>query len=287
MCLVAPAGRLKTDEEFERAEQAVRALGLRPVFGQNVRATAYGYLAGSDEQRASDFNAALADREIRGIFALRGGYGSMRILETIDYGAVARGPKVVLGYSDLTALLNALYQRTGLVTFHGPVAGLSQFTALEIEHVKRVTMRAGPAGVLYAPQAKALVGGTVRGRIVGGNLSLISAMVGTPYAVETTDALLYIEEVDEPAYRIDRMLTQLRLSGALKRVAGIIIGGLTNCEVSDDVLLDRLGSLGVPIVRDMLIGHLDEQWTIPIGVLATLDAERRTLTIEEPAIMTA
>lgn len=284
VALVAPAGPLKSDDEFNRAKEIVRALGLEPRTGSYAKATTLGYLAGTDEQRAADFNDAVRDPDIRGIFALRGGYGTMRILEQIDYDAIARDPKVVLGYSDLTALLNAVTQQTGLVTFHGPVAALSQFSALETQSLRAAVMSAEPLGVLKAPEAQTVRGGVASGRIAGGNLSLIAALTGTPYEIDTTDALLILEDVDESPYRIDRMLTQLRLSGALMRAAGIIAGGWTNCGVSDELLHDRLGDLGIPIVTETLIGHIDEQWTLPIGARAMLDAEARTLTLEEPSV---
>ncbi len=254
-----------------------------PRIGTYAKGSVLGYLAGTDEQRASDFNEAARDPDVRGIFALRGGYGTMRILEQIDYDAITREPKIILGYSDLTALLNAITQRTGLVTFHGPVAALSQFTDLEMQSLRAAIMESRPIGVLHAPEAQTLIAGSASGKIVGGNLSLISALVGTPFEVDTTGALLVLEDVDESPYRIDRMLTQLRMSGALSRAGGIIAGGWTNCGVTVELLKDRLGDLQVPILTETLIGHIDEQWTLPIGVRATLDADARTLTIEEPS----
>jgi muramoyltetrapeptide carboxypeptidase len=284
VALIAPAGPLKSDDEFERAQDIVRALGLVPKIGTFAKASALGYLAGTDEQRAADFNEAVRDSQVRGIFALRGGYGTMRILDRIDYDAVARSPKVILGYSDLTALLNSLAQETGLITFHGPVAALSQFTALETQALRAAVMTAEPLGVLHAPEAETLVDGVASGRIAGGNLSLIASLIGTPYEIDTSGALLVVEEVDESPYRIDRMLTQLRMSGALTRAAGIIAGGWTNCGVTGELLRDRLGDLGIPVLTETLIGHIDEQWTLPVGAYATLDSGARTLTFDEAAV---
>jgi muramoyltetrapeptide carboxypeptidase len=277
-------------EEIARAEDVVRSLGLVPQVGGNA-AQKRGYLAGSDEDRAADFNAAAHDSRVRGIFALRGGYGTMRLLDIIDYAALQRDPKVVLGYSDLTALLNAITQKTGLVTFHGPVAALSEFSANEVRWLKAAVMDARPIGEMRDESTRTLTGGTASGRIAGGNLSLIAALEGTPHAIDTEGAILLIEEVEEAPYRIDRMLTQLRLSGALQRCAGIIAGGWTNCDVPEDhvyagmrlehVLADRLGDIGIPVLLDIPSGHIDQQWTLPIGALATLDAAARTLTIEQ------
>ena len=284
VALIAPAGPLKTDDEFGRAQDIVRTLGLVPKIGAFAKASAFGYLAGTDEQRAADFNDAVLDPDVRGIFALRGGYGTMRILDRIDYDAVARAPKVILGYSDLTALLNAITQRTGLVTFHGPVAALSGFTPLETQALRAAIMHSESLGALIAPEGETLVNGVASGEIAGGNLSLVTALIGTPYEIDTAGKLLVLEDVDESPYRIDRMLTQLRLTGALSRAAGIIAGGWTNCGVTAELLRDRLGDLGRPVLVETLIGHIDEQWTLPIGAYATLDAGARTLSFAEAGV---
>jgi muramoyltetrapeptide carboxypeptidase len=293
VALVAPAGPLGSELELLRAREIVRSLGLVPHTGEYAQSKR-GYLAGSDEERAADFNAALRDPQVRGIFALRGGYGTMRILDRIDYEALERDPKVVLGYSDLTALLNTITKRTGIPTFHGPVAALSEFTRNEIEWLRAALMRPRPLGDLHVPSSRTLVGGTASGRIAGGNLSLISALIGTPYAIDTDGAILLVEEVDESPYRVDRMLTQLRLSGALEGVAGIVAGGFTNCDVGeehryagmrlDDVLRDRLEDLDIPVLLDVPVGHIHEQWTLPLGVSVTLDADARTLSLPEAAV---
>lgn len=287
VALLAPAGPLASEEELQRAVSVVRSLGLEPRVMPQASAQ-LGYLAGSDDARASDFNAALRDPSVRGIFALRGGYGTMRILDSIDYGAASRDPKTILGYSDLTALLNAITQKSGIVTFHGPVAALSEFTENVLCWLRAAVMEGGSLSRLQAPDAQTLCAGRASGRLAGGNLSLVAALAGTAHAIDTNGALLVIEEIDEAPYRIDRMLTQLRLSGALQKAAGIIAGGWTNCDVDEqhryagmrlaDVLRDRLSDLGVPVVIDFPIGHIGEQWTVPLGARAMLDADARTLT---------
>lgn len=234
----------------------------------------------------------MRDPQVRGIFALRGGYGTMRILDAIDYAGLAADPKVVLGYSDLTAPLNAITQRTGLVTFHGPVAALSQFTAAETAWLRRAVMQTQPLGELQSADTHILAAGDARGRIAGGNLSLIAALAGTAFEVDTAGALLVIEEVDEAPYRIDRMLTQLRLSGALERAAGILVGRCANCDVDEqhpyaemplaETLRDRLSDLGVPVLTQLPIGHAGEQWTLPIGMPARIEDGR--IFIDEPAV---
>lgn len=288
VALVAPAGPLASEQEMERAVDVVRSLGLTPRIMPQASAQ-LGYLAGADDVRAADFNAALHDRSIRGIFALRGGYGTMRILDSIDYDAARRDPKAILGYSDLTALLNAVTQRCGIVTFHGPVTALSEFTENEARWLRDALIEGASLGEMRATGAQTLRGGVARGRLAGGNLSLIAALEGTAHAIDTRGALVVVEDVDEAPYRIDRMLTQLRLSGSLQKAAGIIAGGWTNCDVDEshryagmrlmDVLRDRLSDLDIPVVTGFPIGHIGEQWTLPLGAQATLDADRQTITI--------
>lgn len=291
VALVAPAGPLSNEEEFARAAQIVRSLGLVPRICEHARAK-QGYLAGSDRERADDFNAAARDPHVRGIFALRGGYGTMRLLDAVDYDALASDPKVVLGYSDLTALLNAITQRTGLVTFHGPVAALSQFTGNELGWLRRAVMQAEPIGELIASGASVIAGGTAAGVLRGGNLSLVVSLLGTPYEIDTAGALLVLEEVEEAPYRIDRMLTQLRLSGALAKAAGVLVGTCANCDVGEEhpyaamplqaTLHDRLGDLGIPVISELPIGHAGEQWTLPVGLRASMT--ERGIRIDSPAV---
>ena len=291
MALIAPAGPLACDEEFARAESIVRTLGLVPRLGRFAKERD-GYLAGTDAQRAADFNQAARDPRVRGIFALRGGYGTMRILDAIAYDALAADPKVVLGYSDLTALLNAITQKTGLVTFHGPVAGLSGFTERETAWLRRAVLHPEPLGELAWPESTMLRTGSARGRLLGGNLSLVTALLGTPYEIDVSGALLILEEVEESPYRIDRMLTQLRLSGALSRAAGVLVGTCKNCEVDEQhpyaamplarTLRDRLGDLDVPVLTNLPIGHAGEQWTLPIGLDARIHDGR--VIIDRPAV---
>lgn len=291
VALVAPAGPLASPEEYARAESIVRLLGLVPRMG-TFAMERDGYLAGSDQQRTADFNDAARDPQVRGIFALRGGYGTMRILDAIDYGALAADPKVIVGYSDLTALLNVVTQRTGLVTFHGPVAGLSPFTERETAWLARAVMQTEPLGELACAQTRVLSPGSARGRLCGGNLSLVAGLIGTPYEIDTTDSILVLEEIEEAPYRIDRMLTQLRLSGALARVRGVLVGTCKNCDVNDEhpyaampltrTLQDRLGDLNVPVLTELPIGHAGEQWTLPIGLDARIGDGR--VVIEHAAV---
>lgn len=286
--LVAPAGPL-SEAEIERGVRQVESLGLKTRLGR-FAAAQDGYLAGTDSERAEDFNAMARDRSIRGIFALRGGYGTMRILDLIDYRALAADPKIVLGFSDMTAVVNAVARRSGIIAFHGAVAALSTFTATETAYLERALMTREPIGTLKAPKAVRLRGGSASGPLAGGNLSLVSALAGTPYAVAASGALLFLEETHEEPYRVDRMLQQLRLAGYFRDAAGIAFGACSHCDPSGPALslpaiyADTIGAAGHPAIYGAQIGHITDQWVLPIGIRATLDASAGTLSVEESAV---
>ena len=287
--LIAPASPLAENEIVAGLEH-VRLLRLEPVLGDFVRAHD-GYLAGTDEERAADFNRMARDSAIRGIFALRGGYGTMRILDRLDYAAIAADPKVIMGFSDITAVLNAVARRSRVITFHGPVASReTTFDPVARAYIEQACMSTDPIGELRAPDATVIAAGRARGPIAGGNLSLVSALVGTPWVPAIHNSLLLLEETDEQPYRIDRMLTQLRLAGVFKAASGVIFGACTNCLPKgpsfsfEEVLSDRLGDLGRPVISGVSVGHIPDQWVLPIGLEAELDAQGRTLRIAEPAV---
>jgi muramoyltetrapeptide carboxypeptidase len=283
--LMSPSGPLR-DTDLEHAIGNVRSFGWEPVVGEYVLERD-GYLAGTDAHRIADLNRFARDDSIDAIWCLRGGYGAMRILDAIDYEAFAKRPRALIGYSDITALHAPVGQRANLVTFHGPTARaeLTPFTrdsfaeAMTREHGTVTAFRGGPITTL--------VGGKASGRVVGGNLALVAALVGTPYAWDLDGALLILEDVSEQVYRIDRMLTQLCLSGALERLAGLAFGNFT--DIPDDasnadmplerVLRQFAGNVGVPAVMNFPIGHVADQLTIPLGAVAELDADGRSFCV--------
>jgi muramoyltetrapeptide carboxypeptidase len=288
VALVAPAGPLAGETDLERAMLNVRSFDWVPVRGQHALDRA-GYLAGDDGDRLADLNHALADDSIDAVWCLRGGYGVMRILETIDYAALRRRPKVILGYSDITALHSAVTSRCELITFHGPTARatISDFSRESLARAISGRDSAGTAGA-----AEVLHGGRARGRLIGGNLAILSALSGTPYAPDYTDAILVVEDVNEAVYRIDRMLTQLRLAGALQQCRAIVFGQFTDIPQDSpeetpaarslrEVLREVAESVGVPCIAGAPIGHVTDQWTLPLGAPAELDADARTLRILE------
>jgi len=302
VALVAPAGPLLEMDDLTRAQALCRALGYDPLLGKNAHAR-HGYFAGTDEERLSDFNSALSDSSIDAIWCLRGGYGSIRLLDRINYDALVAQPRAVIGFSDITAVLNAITHVTGLVTFHGPVAR-SSMSAFTRQHFERVLARSVGAGRLeripdnsgvLIPQDNRIVsvtGGIAEGRLVGGNLSLLQCLIGTPYFPNLAGAILFLEDVGEDLYRVDRMLAHLRLSGALRHLAGILVGRFTDLERSsrdgalgfDEVLSHYLAPLRIPVAYGFPVGHIDDQWTLPLGVLARLDADAGELEVLESAV---
>ena len=228
------------------------------------------------------------------------GWGSPRVLPYLDYDLIARKPKVLIGYSDITALINAIHQRTGLVTFHGPVGG-STIEPYSLENFRRVLMTPEPAGLLAPPPKKPtelvdrtnrvlrLHPGKATGRLAGGNLTLLATLMGTPYELETDGAIVFAEDIREEIYRIDRMLTQLALGGKFASMAGFVFGRCTECKATgvslEDVLRDRFGAGPAPAISGLSFGHIEQKLTIPIGVLARLDADAGTLEVLESAVV--
>ena len=285
VALVAPAGPLRGAADLERAIANARALGWEPSAATHALQRR-GYFAGDDEQRLADLNRALADDDVDGVWCLRGGYGAMRILDGVDYDALRRRPKPLLGYSDITALHAAIGRRAGITSFHGPTARaeLSDFSRQSLE---RALGGAGnPCGT--ASDARTLRPGAARGVLAGGNLALLAALAGTPYAPRYEGAILVLEDVNEAVYRVDRMLRQLLLAGALEGLRGIAFGQCTECPAEsddgartlDEVVAELADALRVPCVIGLPIGHVADQWTLPLGAIAELDASGGALHVE-------
>lgn len=288
--LVAPAGPVKP-ERIEGALTRCAALGLEAVLGRSARERD-GYLAGEDALRAADLQAAVDDDAIDAIWALRGGYGAMRLLPMVDLRPLLRRPKPLIGFSDITALHLAL-TRLGVISFHGPHPA-EEVTPITDEVFRRVLFEPEPAGVLPLPEdgprPATLVPGVAEGALTGGNLALVAAACGTPASMTSAGRIVVLEDVGEPAYRLDRMLVQLRLSGALDGIAGLALGRFTEVEpqANDRPVEALLGEfareLGVPAVMDLPIGHVPDNWTVPMGVRARLDASAGTLELLEGAV---
>lgn len=286
VALVSPSGPLAGEADLERAEDNVASFGWEPVVGDHVLERD-GYLAGSDACRVADLNRFINDRSIDGIWCIRGGYGATRLLPDLDYESWLQRPLTLIGYSDITALHAALGQAGNVITYHGPTARAELTDTTRSSFADALSLRAGDHYVIHDDAMSTLLGGTTRGRLVGGNLALVAALVGTSYQWQMDGAILVLEDVAEQVYRLDRMLTQLRQSGALARVAGIAFGKFT--EIPDDgtaadrplqrVLQEVADAAGVPCVMNFPIGHVADHVTLPLGAVAELDADNATLTI--------
>lgn len=300
--LINPAGATYVLSDLDVVRESLAALGLKVKVGDHC-ADRYGYLAGTDEARAADVNAMFADPDVQAIMAVRGGWGCNRILHLLDYAAMARHPKILVGYSDITSLLVAIYAKAGLVTFHGPV-GTSTWNAFSVGYFKRVLMEAvadtftNPHGVgdnlaQTKDRVVTITPGKARGRLIGGNMSVLTAMLGSPYVPSWEGMILFLEEDGEHIYRVDRMLTQLRIAGVLDRIAGIVVGKCTGCDPGEgygsltleDVYKDILAPSRIPAFAGAMIGHIENKFTIPVGAEAEIDANTGTIRLLESAVV--
>lgn len=293
--LVAPAGPL-ADGAIERAISRVRAAGWEPQLGPHS-ANRSGYLAGTDQQRLDDLNAALGSSENDAVWCLRGGYGTMRIIDRVHWIRLAERPRPLIGFSDNT-VLHLAAQQTGVVSFHGPHPGATDLPEFSMTALRAVVEQTNPVGILPFPpesagRAETLMGGAAEGPLVGGNLSLLAATIGTPFQVLSDGAILFFEEVAEPVYRVDRLLSQLRLAGLLDRVAGVAVGAISDCPDAgnsslphaSEVVLERLRHLGVPVAFGFPFGHVPHNLTLPMGIRARLDADAGSLELLEAAVV--
>ncbi|MEU6096326.1 LD-carboxypeptidase [Streptomyces sp. NPDC047079] len=292
VAVVAPSGPV-VEERLAAGLDLLRAWELDPVVGPHVldRHPDFPYLAGTDADRAADFQAAWCDPDVAAVLCARGGYGAQRMVDLLDWDALrAAGPKVLVGFSDITALHEACAVRLGLVTLHGPMVSSVAFlkNARAQEHLRATLFAPESVTTIGAHGGTTLVPGRARGVTLGGCLSLLAAELGTPHArAGARGGLLMIEDIGEEAYRVDRILTQLLRSGRLDEVAGIALGSWKECgpyELLRKVLTDRLGGLGVPVVEEFGFGHGEGALTIPLGVEAELDAGAGTLTLAQPAL---
>jgi len=304
VALITPSTFVTDPDLLEKVTRTIRYFELKPRLGKNVRKK-WGYAGGTIAERLEDLHAAFRDPEIKGVFCIRGGYAAGHLLPEVDYDLIRRNPKVFIGYSDITALHLAIHKNAGLVTFHGPVT-TSAFTQFTQECYKRALFDTKPLGALTNPKETNLLrpvhnlrtvrGGKARGPLMGGNLSLIAATMGTPFEIDTRGKILFLEDVEEQPYQIDRMLTNLRLAGKLQAAAGIVWGECEGCRAKEfrpsfpegnftlgEVVDNILGGLKVPVLSGLTIGHTNDQLTLPYGVMATLDADAGTVTVEESA----
>ena len=296
--LIGPSGAIRTEGTLEKAIAETERMGFKIKLGESC-GQRYGSLSGTDELRARDVNNMFKDDSVDAIFCLRGGYGTMRMLDMLDYDTIRANPKIFIGFSDITAMHIAFQERCGLVTFHGPMATSwndnfpDGFTKPAILNA---IMRDEPLGELVnAPgyHARATVkSGCAEGMLVGGNLSLIAGTIGTPYEINTKDRIFFIEEVGERTYCVDRMLTQLRLAGKFDDCAGVVFGDFADCPVEypefgltlEEVIRDVAAPCGKPMFTGLQAGHVSPSLTLPFGVKVRMDADACSLTVLEAAV---
>ncbi|MBP7247790.1 MAG: LD-carboxypeptidase [Negativicutes bacterium] len=290
--LTAPASPTALDN-VEKAVKRLEEFGLKVKVGKTCTST-YGYLSGTDELRFTEINEMFGDSTLAGIVCLRGGYGTPRLLDKIDYSIIAKNPKIFVGFSDTTGIHGAIQNATGLVTFHGPMGAMmgGDYSEYSLSHWVAMLFGEQGAGPMINPDGEQMIGmygGKAKGKLCGGNLSLIADLMGTPYEIQTEGKLLFIEEVGEAPYQIDRMLTQLRLAGKLDHCAGIVLGDFANCESDkkrdetlslEEVLGDILPK-NKPTIANVRAGHCDPNMILPLHVEYEIDGDTGTLTLLE------
>lgn len=298
IALIAPSSP-PSEEKLAKGIANLAQFGFKIWEGKSLR-THHGYLAGTDAERLADLHWAFENPEIDAIWCIRGGYGAARLLPHIDYELIRRNPKPFIGYSDVTALHIAIHQRTGLVTFHGPVAA-SDYPEDTLNHFQSVVMKAETAHEIPASSATegaehqpfVITPGAATGELTGGNLSLLASLAGTPFAPVFKKKIVFLEDVGEQPYRLDRLLTQLLQATDLSKAAGIALGVFNDCQPKPespsfslpDALRNCLGNLGIPVYYGLPLGHVAHQATFPYGIQARLDAGEMKLTILETAVM--
>ncbi len=299
--IISPSGITWDPDRLDIFTESLAAIGLQSRVGDHAM-DRWGYLAGTDADRASEINRMFEDPEIKAIFALAGGWGAARLLPLIDFDVIRAKPKIILGFSDVTSLLIAMYARSGLVTFHGPT-GNSSWNSFTTKYVQQLLFEA-QAVTLENPTDRGdnltqvenriwtISQGSARGRLVGGNLTVLASIVGSEYLPAWDDHILFLEDVGEDVYRIDRMLTQLKLAGVLDRLSGFVFGRCSRCEPDSayssftlkEVLADHVAPLGIPAFYGSMIGHIRDKFTVPIGVMAEIEATAGRIKLTEPAV---
>lgn len=294
IAITSPAGAVWDTTQVETFSNILKGFGFKVILGKTL-SEKYGYFAGTDELRAAELNAFFSDRNIKGIFCMKGGWGCARLLDKLDFEAIRRNPKVLIGFSDITTLLIAITAKTGLTTFHGPV-GNSGWNAWTSSVFKQVVMNNEALALFSNPSTEepvvAINPGKARGELIGGNLTVIASLMGSLYLPDWKGKILFLEEVKEEPYSIDRLLTQLKLCGVLGAISGFVFGKCAKCLAEEpqkaftfqEVMLQHLKPLGIPAFYGALIGHIENKLTLPLGIHAEMDADKGTIQLLEAAV---
>lgn len=295
IAITSPAGAVWDESQVEKFTGVLKGFGFNVVLGNTLKVK-LGYFSGTDSDRAKELNGFFADKNIKGIFCMKGGWGCARILEKLDYKMIAANPKVLIGFSDITTLLNAIYTKTGLITFHGPVgnSGWNEWTTTVFKSVvMNGEQTAFPTGPNVEDMTITFNKGKASGTLAGGNLTVISSLIGSGYLPDWKGKILFLEETTEEPYRIDRMLTQLKLAGVFKQLHGVAIGKFVKCEAEEpqkafnymQVLEQHFKLLTVPVFYGLMTGHIENKLTLPVGAEVSLDADLGTIKLNETAVI--
>lgn len=294
IAITSPAGAVWDAAQVETFRKILEDFGFKVVLGKTLTEK-YGYFAGTDEVRATELNTLFADKNIKGIFCMKGGWGCARLLDKIDFESIKQNPKVLIGFSDITALLIAITAKTGLVTFHGPV-GNSGWNAWTSSVFKSVVMNSEGLPLFSNPPGEepfvTVNPGKATGELIGGNLTVLASLMGSKYLPDWKNKILLLEEVKEEPYSIDRMLTQLRLCGVLDAISGFVFGKCAKCLAEEpqkaftfhEVILQHIKPLGIPAFYGAMIGHIENKLTVPLGIGATMDADKGTIQLMESGV---
>lgn len=295
IAISSPAGAVWDDAQVVKFSSILQNLGFKVKTGETL-SKKFGYFAGSDEFRANEINRLFQDKEVKAIFCMKGGWGCARILNLINYSEIIKNPKIIMGFSDITSLLISINAITGLITFHGPV-GNSGWNDFSTGYVKKILMDKEIVSYTYPEKNDDLPytvhPGKSKGRLVGGNLSVLSGIVGSHYLPDWKNKILFLEETGEEPYQIDRMLTQLKLAGILHKLSGFIFGKCVKCEAEEptkaftfqQVLEQHIKPLGIPAFYGAMIGHIENKYTIPLGIEAEMDADKCSFKLLETAVI--
>lgn len=292
--IIAPASPSEK-EVIDRQIECLRGLGFKLKLGKHLY-DKYGFLAGTDEERAQDLMDAFLDEKVDAIMCYRGGYGTIRMLPYLDFNIIKNNPKIFIGFSDVTLLLNSIYERCGLTTFHGVMANSGTDNPISIDSLKQSIMKGYDNYSICNPKGTPLTfknfSGNIEGTLVGGNLAVICSSIGTDYEIDVKDKILFLEDIAEPPYKLDRLLAQLALSGKLKECRGVLLGQFTNCTLPhyersftlEQVIEDNFISKGIPICYHIMSGHGSPRLTLPIGAKVRLNAENKCIDVLEAVV---
>lgn len=294
--LCATAGPIRSGKEVDEFSELLKSKGFEVKEGINVRKK-HGYFSAPDKERAQEFMEMIKDPDIDGIFFTRGGWGCARVLEYLDFDTIKENPKVIMGFSDMTTLLNAITFKTGLVTFHGP-GGNSSWNSFSWEYIKDLLIDRHsvnfklPDAEFLSGSPKTLSPGQAEGILYGGNLTVMSALIGSGYLPDWKDKILFLEDVMEEPYRIDRMLTHMKLNGIFDQIAGLILGTFRDCEPEEpdrsfsleEVFEQHFLHLNIPVFSGAPIGHVKYKFTVPLGMPVRMDADKMTFEILYPSV---